>query len=106
MAKTFKCAKCSRTFGMAAHLGRHMLSHASPQAKAAAKRKRVAAKKRVAKKKTTKKRVVKKAKVGRPKGGASKTALRGMSIDALTQLITDARGELRNRIAALAKTLK
>lgn len=107
MDKKFKCPKCSRTFGMAAHLGRHMLSHASPQAKAAAKRKRAAAKKRTVKKgTTTKKRVIKKAKIGHPKAVISKAGLRGMSIDALTQLIADARGELRNRIAVLAKTLK
>ena len=96
MVKKFKCSKCSRTFAMAAHLGRHMLSHASPQAKAAAKRKRAA----------TTKGVVKKAKVGRPKATASKAGLRGMSIDALTQLIGDARTELRGRIAELEKTLK
>ena len=36
----FRCEKCGRTFSMAAHLARHMSAgHASPQKKAAAKRK-------------------------------------------------------------------
>ena len=101
--KSFKCSKCGKSFLMAAHLGRHMSTiHASPQKKAAAKRKRAAKKKATTKKKGG----VKKVKARRGKRVASKVGLRGMSVEALGQLIADARDELRRRVADLQKALK
>ena len=45
--KPLRCSKCKRTFSLPAHLARHMAStHASPKAKAAARRKRAATKRR------------------------------------------------------------
>ena len=95
--KSFKCSKCHRSFGMAAHLARHMNStHASPKKKAAAKRKRAA----------KKKGGVRKVKARRGKRVGSKAGLRSMSVEALSQLIADARGEVRRRVADLQKAIK
>ena len=102
--KTFKCSKCGKSFSMAAHLGRHASTiHASPKKKAAAKRKRAAKKKATARKK----RSVKKVKNGRRrKRTASTRGLRNMSVEALSQLIADARTELRRRMAEIGKVIR
>ncbi|MFH0983239.1 MAG: C2H2-type zinc finger protein [Planctomycetota bacterium] len=87
----FKCAKCSRTFSMAAHLARHM------NATHGARRKTAGAKKRA------------KGKNGRRvKRGRQQTTgvnLGRLSLDYLTQLIGEARAEIRQRIAAIEKMM-
>ena len=89
---------------MAAHLARHLSStHASPQKKAAAKKKRGAKKRTAARKKPG----VKKVKNGRRrKRTASTRGLRNMSVEALSKLIADARAELRGKVAAIQKAIK
>ena len=85
MAKTkLKCPKCDRTFGMAAHLARHL---------SAGHGRKKTVKKKVAKKRAGAKRVRRrKAKaVGRPKGAAARLGLRNMSLEQLTELITAAK---------------
>ncbi len=106
--KTFKCSRCGKSFSMAAHLGRHTSTiHASPQKKAAAKRKRAAKKRAAPRKKRGKKRGVKKAKNGRRrKRTASTRGLRNMSVEALSKIIADARAELRRKVAEIQKAMK
>ena len=101
--KSFKCSKCPRSFSMAAHLARHMNStHASPQKKGAAKRKRKAKRRG----KVTKAKRVMARRAGRPKGVSARTGLRGMSLDQLMELIAAARVEAGRKIAVIKKSLK
>ena len=91
--KSFKCSKCDRSFSMAAHLARHMNStHASPQKKAAAKRKRKA--KRAGAKR-----------LGRPKGVAARSGLRDMTLEQLMAVISAARAEARRKLSELKASL-
>ena len=90
MAKKLKCSKCDRSFSMPAHLARHMSTHASPKKKAAAK----------------KKRGRKKAKNGRRRKRTTATrGLRDLPVEALSQLIVEARSELRRRLAEIKKAI-
>ena len=95
----FKCAKCGRTFSMAAHLARHLsASHGPAKKKTAAKKK---TKKRRAKRKVARKAKVRRRRISRvPQRG-----LRGMSLEALGRLISDARAEVRRRIADIEKAM-
>lgn len=95
----FKCSKCSRTFGMAAHLARHVNALHGGKRKSAAK-----------KSGRTKKRMGRPARrVGRPRtkvngrgaGRASRLGLSSMSLEQLSQLILAARTEARRRISEL-----
>jgi len=101
----FKCKKCGRTFGMAAHLARHTnAAHGRKKKKVVAK----TTKKSSAKKKRKVKTAVarKKAKVaGRRTVKRSRPGLKGMSLEGLSQLITDARAELSRRIAEIQKVM-
>ena len=90
-----KCTKCGRTFSMAAHLARHMnASHGPAKKKAVAKKK--------TKKRRAKRKVARKAKV---RGRRATGALRGMSLEALSRLIANARAEVRRRIAEIEKAM-
>ncbi len=92
--KTFKCAKCNRSFKMAAHLARHnSAAHASGKKKTTAKK----AKKRA------KRRRMKRA--GRPKGVATRLGLKDMSLERLSQVIDAARAEARRKLAALEEAI-
>ena len=99
--KSFKCSKCDRSFSMAAHLARHMSTHASPKKKAAAKKKRKA--KRAKKAKRVKK--VKVRRLGRPKGVAARLGLRHMGLDQLMDVIAAARVEAHRKLADLQASL-
>lgn len=94
-----KCTKCGRTFGMAAHLARHMnASHGPAKKKAVAKKK--------TKKRRAKRKVARKAKVRRRRAtGGPRRGLRGMSLEALGRLISNARAEVRHRIAEIEKAM-
>jgi uncharacterized C2H2 Zn-finger protein len=102
-----KCPKCDRTFGMAAHLARHVSAGHG--------------KKKVVKKKTAKgagrkgaRKVGKRGpgrpkgsgrkkgaakRVGRPKGAVSRLGLKDMSLEQLSDVIQAARAEAHRRIA-------
>ena len=103
MAKTkLKCPKCDRTFGMAAHLARHV---SAGHGKKKTVKKKVA-KKRAGAKRAKKVRRRKVKAVGRPKGAASRLGLRNMSLEQLAELIAAARGEARRKLAELQKAMK
>ena len=97
--KRFKCSKCDRTFSMAAHLARHMSTHASSKKKAAARRSRQA-------KKVWKARKAKKKTVGRPKGATARLGLRNMSLEQLSDLLTAVRVEMRRQLAEIRKAVQ
>ena len=85
--KRFKCPKCDRSFGMAAHLARHTTTIHG-----------MAGKKKATKKKTGKGRV------GRPKGSGMVRSVAGvrladLSLDELGRLISAARLQARSKIA-------
>lgn len=88
--KRFKCPKCDRSFGMAAHLARHTTTiHGM-----------AGAKKKSTKKKTGKGR----GRVGRPKGSGAVRSVAGirladLSLDDLGKLISAARSQARSKIA-------
>lgn len=105
-AKSFKCPKCPRTFGMKAHLARHLTTiHAPGGAK------------KTAKKKTSKKRAAGKRKVGRPKKRLGRpkgtrrmrsvggVVLSEMSLDDLGKLIGAARAVARDKITHFEKAI-
>ena len=97
-AAKLKCPKCDRTFSMPAHLARHKnAAHAS-------KARKKAAKKKALRKKARRGRTAKRA--GRPKGIAARLGLQNLTIEELGQLITAARAEARQKMAALQKALK
>lgn len=74
MAKSYKCSKCTRKFGMPAHLARHMNTiHASGASKAKAKAKARA-------------KAASKGRVGRPRNTA---VARGPVGDAASRLLSD-----------------
>ena len=118
MAKgDFTCSKCGRSFGMAAHLARHMSTiHASPQKRAAAKRKRAAAKRKKAgtrkravgrpKKKVKKVRRAKGRTLGRPTGVVARLGLRSLALEQLCEVIEAAQAEARRKMADIQKALK
>lgn len=87
--KRFKCPKCDRSFGMAAHLARHTTTiHGMAGAKKSTK------------KKTGKRR----GRVGRPKGSGAVRSVAGirladLSLDELGKLISAARSQARSKIA-------
>ena len=94
---TFKCPKCSRTFGMAGHLGRHMSAihgvkkpNAAPKAKGKRKGRGKA-----------KGKVARKSGPGRPSGLSSRMGLRSMTLDQLSELIVEARAEARRKLVAM-----
>ncbi len=89
--KTFKCSKCDRSFKMAGHLARHQSATHGKKTK-----KKTTAKKA---KRRGKKRTMKR--VGRPKGVGTRFGLKKMSLERLTELIDDARGEARSRLAEI-----
>ena len=90
----FRCARCKRTFSMAAHLARHKSTiHASKSKKKAG-----------AKRKTRRRRTVKRA--GRPKGVAARLKLQGLTLEQLGQLIAAARVQARRKMSELKKALK
>ncbi|MCG8405792.1 MAG: hypothetical protein MI923_11400 [Phycisphaerales bacterium] len=99
MAKgSFKCPKCTRTFGMAAHLARHE--------NAVHGRKR----KKTNKKSNRARRGVRR--LGRPRkvGGrkvasAARMGLSNMSLEQLSQLILAARSEAQRRISELESAI-
>ena len=99
--KSYKCPKCNRSFSMAAHLGRHMSTHASPQKKGAAKRKRKAKRAKVAKKV----RKAKKKTAGRPRGIAARLGLGNMTLEQLTDVIAAARVEAHRKLSELRTTI-
>ena len=93
----FKCARCGRTFSMAAHLARHKNSvHSRKKTKKAVKR--------VSRKKTRRGRKARR--MGRPKGIAARMNLKGMSLEQLSQLIDAARVEAQRKLADLQKAFK
>ncbi len=94
---SFKCSKCERVFSMKAHLARHESTiHASPGARAAAKRLKV----KMGKKKPGRKPGPKTGrKPGRPSGLAARVGLRDMTLEQLTELISAARAEAQMKIA-------
>jgi len=98
-----KCPKCARTFGMSAHLARHL--SAGHGEKAAAKNK---AGKRAGRKpgsrgpgrpKGSGRKQIAAKRVGRPKGAVSRLGLKDMSLEQLSDVIQAARSEAQRRIA-------
>jgi len=101
MAKgDFSCKRCGREFSMAAHLARHMSSHGV---------------------KTTKKKTSKKSgkRLGRPPGSKNKMTaarvgrppkgsfdLRGMHLEQLTSLISEARDEAMRKLREAQAALR
>lgn len=93
-AKSFKCTKCSRSFGMAAHLARHMSTiHGAKGKKKAAKRSGKGKRR------------------GRPKGSGRQVRsvagirLGDLSLDELGRLIGAARAEARTKIAQFEESI-
>ena len=102
---TYKCSQCSRTFSMAGHLGRHMsaihgVSKPKPAPKAKAKRKGKALGRPKGSGKG-KKKGASQGGLGRPSGLSTRLGLRSMSLDQLSELITEARAEARRKLAAM-----
>lgn len=90
---SFKCPKCSRTFGMAGHLGRHMSAiHGVKSAKAAPKGEGRG---------RGRPKGARKAGPGRPSGLSTRMGLRSMSLDQLSELISEARDEARRKLVAM-----
>ncbi len=102
-----KCPKCDRTFGMAAHLARHLSAgHGKKKAvkKKAAKRagRKVARKagaKRVGRKRGPGRPKGSGKRLGRPRGATSRLGLKNMSLEQLSNVIQAARTEAKRRIA-------
>lgn len=94
---TYKCSKCSRTFSMAGHLGRHMSAiHGvkKPQAPPKAKGKKKGRGK-------AKGKAARKSGSGRPSGLSTRVGLRSMTLDQLSELIVEARAEARHKLVAM-----
>ncbi len=109
MAKSgLKCPKCDRTFGMAAHLARHLSAGHGKKKKVVKKKAARRAARTVGKKrgpgrpKGSGKRLGRpkgKAKrLGRPKGAVSRLGLKDMSLEQLSNVIQAARTEAQRRI--------
>ena len=82
---------------MAGHLGRHMSAiHGVKKAKTAPK-----AKGRGRPKGSGKKGAGRSASLGRPSGLSTRLGLRSMSLDQLSELITEARAEARRKLAVM-----
>ena len=82
-----KCEKCGKTFGMPAHLGRHMSTIHGTKSKAAKKGKKSARR------------------PGRPPAIASKFGLHDLGLDDLAALIKAAKAEAENRLSEFQKML-
>lgn len=94
----FKCGKCDRAFGMAAHLARHMNTiHATPGQKAGAKQRR--AKVRRGSGRGPGRPPARP--VGRPSGIAARVGLRNMSLEEISELMSAARAEAQVKLAEL-----
>jgi len=89
MAKRFKCARCKRTFSMAAHLARHRAAMHGAKSKSKAKAPRGKA--------------ARTGRRGRPTALASR--LSGLSLDDLIRLADDAHAMARSKLAALQRSL-
>lgn len=96
-AAKFKCKKCGKTFGMAMHLGRHMVAkHGQKPKTAKPKRPKQAAKGRARKAR----------RVGRPSGVAGRLGLRKMSLDQLIGVIAAAKDAVARRIAEIQEAIR
>lgn len=101
-----KCPECDRTFGMAAHLARHLSAghdkKTATQQKTAKRVGRKASRKAGARgpgrpKGSGRKKVAAKA-LGRPRGAAARLGLKDMSFEQLNSVILAARAEAYRRI--------
>lgn len=100
-SKSFKCPKCSRTFGMAAHLGRHLSTMHGAASKAGRRKKSAGKGIRRRRGRVGRPRKVG-GRVGRPRKARSRIGLSNMTLEQLQDVIEDARHEARRRLAALS----
>ena len=89
MAQRFTCARCKRTFSMAAHLARHKAAMHGAKSKKKTKAPRAQA--------------APKGRRGRPTAMASR--LSGLSLDELVRLADEAHAMARSRLAALQRSI-
>jgi len=94
-AVKFKCKKCGQEFGMAMHLGRHMVAIHGQAPKTA----------KPAKAKKAAKAGARKARGGRPPAAIARLGLKNMSLTQLVDVIAAAKQEGERRIAEIQQVL-